>query len=88
MIPTRVFLIAAEGEDSAKKEKNRTKITKYRSFLENGRMYEIPDFRCEEDRVKYENDTASPFVKPDGTMDIQCSLEPDKNIRTPENDMK
>ena len=36
MIPTRVFLIAAEGDDSAKKEKNRTKITKYGSFLENG----------------------------------------------------
>ncbi|MDD7595295.1 MAG: hypothetical protein PUJ71_07205 [Clostridiales bacterium] len=63
-------------------------ILGWRSCLENGRMYEIPDFRREEDRVKYENDTASPFVKPDGTMDIQCSLEPDKNIRTPENDMK
>ena len=36
-------------------------ILGHRSVLEGGKPYEVPDFRCEEWRVKYENDTASPF---------------------------
>lgn len=36
-------------------------ILGWRSALEGGVEYKIPDFRREEDRIKYENDTASPF---------------------------
>ena len=35
-------------------------------MLENGVSYDIPDFRLEEDRVKYENDNISPFYGTDG----------------------
>ena len=42
-------------------------ILGHRSMLENGVPYDIPDFRKEEDRVKYENDTLSPFYGTDGT---------------------
>ena len=42
-------------------------ILGHRSMLEGGMPYEIPDFRREEDRVKYENDTLSPFYHSDGT---------------------
>ncbi|MBR6708841.1 MAG: Gfo/Idh/MocA family oxidoreductase [Clostridia bacterium] len=53
-------------------------ILGWRSCLENGKPYRIPDFRNEEDRKLYENDTASPFVKADGTVDIPCSIEPER----------
>ena len=36
----------------------------HRSLLERGVPYDIPDFRREEDRKKYENDRLSPFVEP------------------------
>lgn len=36
-------------------------ILGHRSMLENGVPYDLPDFRLEEDRQKYENDTLSPF---------------------------
>ncbi|MGN1408577.1 MAG: Gfo/Idh/MocA family protein [Eubacteriales bacterium] len=36
-------------------------ILGWRSALENGREYKIPDFHNEEERVMYENDDASPF---------------------------
>ena len=42
-------------------------ILGHRSMLENGVPYDIPDFRKEEDRVKYENDNLSPFYGTDGT---------------------
>lgn len=49
-------------------------ILGHRSMLENGVPYDIPDFRNEEDRVKYENDTLSPFYGTDGTEPtIACS---------------
>lgn len=41
-------------------------ILGHRSMLENGVPYDIPDFRKEEDRVKYENDTLAPFYGPNG----------------------
>jgi hypothetical protein len=41
-------------------------ILGHRSLLENGAAYDIPDFHKEEDRVKYENDTLSPFYHSDG----------------------
>ncbi len=36
-------------------------ILAHRSLLENGVPFDIPDFRVEADRKKYENDTLSPF---------------------------
>ncbi len=41
-------------------------ILAHRSLLERGVPYDIPDFRREEDRVKYENDHLSPFFGPNG----------------------
>lgn len=49
-------------------------ILGWRSCMEGGKPYTIPDFRREEDRKMYENDTLSPFVKEDGSVDIPCSL--------------
>lgn len=39
----------------------------HRSMLEGGAPYDIPDFRKEEDRIKYENDRLSPFFGSDGS---------------------
>lgn len=41
-------------------------ILGHRSLLEGGMPYDIPDFRKEEDRIKYENDHISPFYHEDG----------------------
>ena len=38
--------------------------------------YDIPDFRREEDRVKWENDHISPFPNERGEADIPCSSIP------------
>ena len=42
-------------------------ILGHRSLLEKGVPYDIPDFRKEEDRVKYENDHITPFYGSDGS---------------------
>lgn len=42
-------------------------IMAHRSMLEDGVPYDVPDLRREEDRVKYESDTLSPFYGTDGT---------------------
>ena len=42
-------------------------ILAHRSILEGGTSYDIPDFRKEEDRVKYENDNLTPFWGSDGS---------------------
>ena len=47
-------------------------ILGWRSVLEGGKTFEIPDFRTEEARKLYENDTVSPFPKADGSVDIPC----------------
>jgi predicted dehydrogenase len=53
-------------------------ILGHRSMLENGVPYDIPDFRKEEDRVKYENDNLSPFYGTDGTEPtIAATSRPD-----------
>ena len=49
-------------------------ILGWRSCLEGGKEYTIPDFRREEDRKMDENDTLSPFVKADGSVDIPSSV--------------
>lgn len=52
-------------------------ILAHRSLLERGIPYDIPDFRREEDRKKYENDTLSPFYGTDGsTPSIECCSHP------------
>jgi len=42
-------------------------LLSHRSMLEGGKPYDIPDFRLEEERVKYENDRLTPFVGDDGS---------------------
>jgi predicted dehydrogenase len=53
-------------------------ILAHRSILNNGATYDIPDFRNEECRKEYENDTQSPFVYSDGTRpSIPCCSKTD-----------
>jgi hypothetical protein len=47
-------------------------ILAHRSVLAGGAVYDVPDFRKEEDLVAYENDTASPFPDANGKADIPC----------------
>lgn len=42
-------------------------ILAHRSMMNGGMPYDIPDFRLEECRKQYENDTLSPFYKTDGS---------------------
>ncbi len=50
-------------------------ILGWRSCLEGGQVYRIPDFRREEDKKQYENDHRSPFVAPDDPNYVPCSIE-------------
>lgn len=53
-------------------------ILGHRSMLQKGMPYDIPDFRNEEDRIKYENDTLSPFYGNDGSEPtIPCCSNPE-----------
>lgn len=53
-------------------------IMGHRSLLKYGVPYDVPDFRKEEDRVKYENDCDTPFFGSDGSLPtIPCSSHPD-----------
>ena len=53
-------------------------ILGHRSLMEKGVPYDIPDFRKEEDRVKYENDHATPFYGADGSEPtIPCCSNPE-----------
>ena len=53
-------------------------ILAHRSLLSGGMPYDIPDFKKEEDRKKYENDTLSPFWYSDGTAPtIPCCSNTD-----------
>ena len=47
-------------------------IMGWRSVLEGGKTQEVPDFRNEADRQKYENDTVCPYPKADRSVDIPC----------------
>ncbi len=52
-------------------------ILAHRSILNGNQPYDIPDFRKEEDRVKYENDHSTPIPFSDGTdPDIPCNSRP------------
>ena len=52
-------------------------ILAHRSVLNGGSPYDIPDFRLEEDRLKYENDTLSPFPDENGVRTLPCCSNPD-----------
>ena len=51
-------------------------ILAWRSVLNNNMTYDVPDFRNEADRRKYEFDTISPYPEADGKVDIPCSSQP------------
>ncbi len=50
-------------------------ILSWRSVLNDGKSYEIPDFSDENARKIYENDYASPFPKADGTKEVPTSSQ-------------
>ena len=52
-------------------------ILGHKSLLEKGVPYDIPDFRNEEDRKKWENDFSTPFRIGDKEPDIPCCSHPD-----------
>lgn len=59
-------------------------ILGHRSMLEYGVPYDLPDFRKEEDRVKWENDFLTPYYGSDGSEPtLPCSTVAD-NRHTPE----
>ena len=53
-------------------------ILAHRSVMEGNRPFDIPDFRREEDRIKYENDRLTPFWGTDGSApSYPCCTHPD-----------
>lgn len=53
-------------------------ILGHRSVMAGGASFDIPDFRNEADRKKYENDTASPFYGKNGEAPtLPCCSKPD-----------
>ena len=53
-------------------------ILAHRSVLDGGKVYDIPDFRREDDRRLYENDYLSPFWSEDGIPPtVPCCSHPD-----------
>jgi len=62
-------------------------IQAHRSVLAKGEAFDVPDFRKEEDRAKWENDWETPFYCSDGrTPTMSCSSHPD--FVPPEGPMK
>jgi len=53
-------------------------ILSWRSILNNNITYDVPDFRKEEDRLKYENDRMSPYPDSEHPASIPCSSQPYK----------
>ena len=59
-------------------------ILAHRSILNGNQPYDIPDFRKEEDRKKYENDHLTPYLGENGeTPTLPCCSRPDY-LPTPE----
>ena len=53
-------------------------ILGHRSVLKGGAPFDIPDYRNEADRVRYENDRETPFFGTDGSKPtIPCCSHPD-----------
>lgn len=51
-------------------------ILAHRSILNGNIGYDIPDFRREEDKLKYESDRSSPFPDADGNVNFAASSRP------------
>ncbi len=51
-------------------------ILAWRSILNNNACYDVPDFRNEEERKKYENDRISPYPDKDYHATVPCSSQP------------
>jgi len=51
-------------------------ILAWRSILNDNKCYDVPDFRKEEDRKKYENDNISPYPDENYCVNIPCSSQP------------
>ncbi len=51
-------------------------ILGWRSVLNGNMAYDIPDFRREEDKRKYERDNTSPYPDAFGHIDFSCSSQP------------
>ena len=53
-------------------------ILAHRSILDGNKMYDVPDFRKEEDRALYENDELTPFYGKNGEAPtLPCCSEAD-----------
>ena len=52
-------------------------ILAHRSLMEKGVPYDIPDFRKEEDRVKWENDHLCPIPRTGIPASFPCCSHPD-----------
>ena len=54
-------------------------ILSHRSVMEGGKYFDIPDFKNEEIRKQYENDTDTPFWTNNGTVapSMPCCSHPD-----------
>lgn len=51
-------------------------VLAWRSILNHNVCYDVPDFRCEEERKKYENDNISPYPDENYRVNIPCSSQP------------
>ncbi|MBE6541657.1 MAG: Gfo/Idh/MocA family oxidoreductase [Ruminococcaceae bacterium] len=51
-------------------------ILAWRSILNDNKCYDVPDFRKEEDRKKYENDRITPYPDENYRVNIPCSSQP------------
>lgn len=49
-------------------------ILGWRSALNNGAEYVIPDFRNEDERKVFENDNLSPFIDANGERNYPCTI--------------
>ena len=56
-----------------------TGILGWRSCMENGSEYIIPDFKNPEDRKKWKDDNISPFPDDDGNVSMPCSIYSNNN---------
>ncbi len=55
-------------------------ILSWRSIMNNGKIYDVPDFTNKRKRRKYEKDLDSPFPKEDGSVDFPCASDPNYNL--------
>jgi hypothetical protein len=53
-------------------------ILAWRSALNNGIPFKIPDFKNEAERKNYENDSLSPFPDKNGSVTLPCAIKPYK----------